>query len=257
MIEINTLLKQIKALQLVECDEKSRLKLKASIEGINLCDVCYKNNSVFLFSKEHLCSVCFKEKYGDIVLRAENGEYYGGHKLYLAGGKFDTFESGKMYLTTSHFIFNRSNKDPQKIWEILIPLNSIDTDRWQINEESRRKNIIMGGAGSDSAMIASGIINETGKRHRLVIPYTDENEISQSPVFGISSLSGNAIRDWATNLYQQVINNKKILKESKANDGVSKNRIDSITDPLTIVKLRFAKGEITREEFEEMKKLLE
>jgi len=31
-------------------------------------------------------------------------------------------------------------------------------------------------------------------------------------VFGISSLGGNAIREWAANLYQAVINHKKMTK---------------------------------------------
>jgi len=36
-----------------------------------------------------------------------------------------------------------------------------------------------------------------------------------------------------------------------------KERVDGFEpDPLTILKMRFAKGEITREEYEEMKKAL-
>ena len=209
-----------------------------------------------MYSNDHLCGSCFKERYGILISRAENGEYYGGHKLHLAGGKFGDFESGKMYLTNTHFIINKINTDQQKAWEIIIPLNSIDLDKWQISEESRRKNIIMGGASTDNTMFASGTINESGKRHRIIIPYVDENDINQSPVFGISSLSGNAIRDWVTNLYQAVINNKQMLKESIADDPVIKKEND-LTDPLTIAKLRFAKCEITKEEFQEMKKLLE
>jgi hypothetical protein len=238
-------------------DENSKLRLEASLLGITLCNECHRNNSVFIFSQEQLCEPCFKDKYGNLILRAENGEYFGGHKLHLAGGKFGDFESGKMYLTNTHFIFNKTSKDSQKIWEIIIPFVAIDLNKWQISEESRRKNIVMGGVGNDDVMIAGGSINESGKRHRLVIPFVDENGINQSPVFGISSLSGNAIREWASKFYQAVIADRKNLKKETINNAIASKENNSIADPLTIAKIRFAKGEISKEEFEEMKKLLE
>lgn len=53
------------------------------------------------------------------------------------------------------------------------------------------------------------MINESGKSHRLVVPYTDENGIPQEPRFGISSFRGKAIREWAAKLYRQVVDEKK------------------------------------------------
>lgn len=256
--EINLLLEQIKAFQGVEDDDNAKLRLRASLHGKDLCTGCHRRDSVFLFSNVSLCGPCFKERYGHLISRAETGEYYGGHKLHLAGGKFGDFETGKMYLTKTHFIFNRIDKNRQKTWEIIIPLNLIDVDGWQINEESRRKNIIMGGLGSNNSMFAGGMISESGKRHRIVISYTDENGIYQSPVFGISSLSGIAIRDWTSHLYHAIIANKNIVNNDVSrNEKKIKKQIDHFTDPLTIAKLRFARGETTKEEFEEMKKLIE
>lgn len=53
-----------------------------------------------------------------------------------------------------------------------------------------------GGMGYDNFMIAQGILRESGKRHRLVITYKDENGIIISPEFGVSSVSGQAIKEW-------------------------------------------------------------
>lgn len=63
-------------------------------------------------------------------------------------------------------------------------------------------------------------------------------------------------------LYQRVVNEKresaKFLsradKQPLKHGPVSSPTID---DPLKVLKLRFAKGEITKEEYEEMRKMLE
>jgi len=55
--------------------------------------------------------------------------------------------------------------------------------------------------------------------------------------------------------YQFVIENKK--EYNKNEKSVRINNSESETNPLTILKIRFARGEINRQEFEEMRKLLE
>ena len=50
-------------------------------------------------------SSCFEQKYGKVLLNADRGEYYGGHKVHLAGGTWSDYESGKMYLTEELFYF--------------------------------------------------------------------------------------------------------------------------------------------------------
>ena len=214
----------------------------AALKGITLCTSCYKNQSVFLFSFGKLCRDCFKEKYGDIVVQAENGAYYGGHKSYLAGGTFGDHELGSMYLTSNYFIFKKNNKNLKNNLEIIIPIDSIDIDQWQIKEESRRKNVNMASSGNDHFLFTSGTVNESGKRHRLVIPYTDENGISHSPVFGISSMGGKAIREWASALYQIISNHEKISKEEEEEEErtlENKNNIkkenDLASNPMTIL----------------------
>ena len=137
-------------------------------------------------------------------------------------------------------------------------------NQWQIKEESRRKNVNMVSSGSDYFLFTTGTVKESGKRHRLVISYIDENGIGHSPVFGISSMGGQAIKEWAPALYKTIANNTNINKEygeiqQKILENTTKknNSYDVLPDPMTILKLRFAKGEINKQEFEETKKLLE
>jgi hypothetical protein len=96
----------------------------------------------------------------------------------------------------------------------------------------------------------SGFLRESGKRHRLIIPSVDEKGISHSPVFGISSLGGKAIKEWIRQLYQMVIE----YSETIPNPNTDKNFGRDIREhPISILKLRFAKGEISKLEYEERK----
>ena len=164
-----------------------------------------------------------------------------------------------MILSEHYLIFAREHKNPEKRWEIVIPLDSVIVERWGIEEISRKQGV-SGGAGDVG--IGSGILYDSGKAHHIAIPYTDENGIPQLPRFGISSFRGKAIREWAVKLYQQVVNEKresaKFLSETDKQtinqEPVSSPNID---DPLKVLKLRFAKGEITKEQYEEIRRMLE
>ena len=189
--------------------------------------------------------------YGKIVLQDYHGEYYGGHKVHLAGGVFSTFESGAMYLTENYFIFRKTSKNPSEKWEIIIPLRSVLIKKWDVKEESRRQNIFgVAGSMGGEALIGGGVIHEAGQRHRLVIPYVDENGITHEPVFGVSSFKGKAIRKWTAKFYELLI---KVRSESNAK---SENDMrEEITDeketresPLQILKRRLAKGEISKQQ---------
>ena len=64
-------------------------------------------------------------------------------------------------------------------WEITIPLHSVDTSMWRIEEGriSRRKQVALAGSSIDNLGFGGGIIHETGKAHHIIIPYIDENSI--------------------------------------------------------------------------------
>ena len=260
---IPTLLDQINQFK----DEKVNPSIARAIavaKDPKLCIQCAKKKYALKYRHDYnLCLDCFTNNYGKIILEAPDAEYYGGHKAYLSGGYFDKFQYGRLILSEHYLIFAREHKDPEKRWEIVIPLDSVIVERWGIEEISRRHGGISGGAGDIG--IGSGMIYDSGKAHHIAVPYTDENGIPQVPRFGVSSFRGKAIREWAAKLYQQVVNEKReSAKFSYKADNNRKQPLNqesvsspNIDDPLKVLKIRFAKGEITKEQYEEMRKTLE
>jgi hypothetical protein len=65
---------------------------------------------------------------------------------------------------------------------IEIPINSIVLEQWGVKAESRGKHIVGGSAAvTNNVALGGGVIQEAGKKHRLMVPYIDENGILQSP----------------------------------------------------------------------------
>jgi hypothetical protein len=134
-------------------------------------------------------------------------------------------------------------------------------ERWGIEEISR--DGFSSGAGDLG--IGSGMIYGSGRAHHILVPYVDENGIPQAPRFGLSSYMGEAIRKLASELYLRVVNEKReSIKFSSIADNNTKQppnqkQISSsnIDDPLKVLKIRYARGEITKEQYEEMRKMLE
>jgi hypothetical protein len=259
-IVINLDDKYVQFIQLqISAIKDSELGVKEVIWGYfdKICNICTKNRPVFRFSKENICTHCFGEKYGKIALQEETGEYHGGHKVHLAGGTFGEYESGKMYLTNENLIFAKGNKDPTKRWEIVIPINSIVIEQWGVRAESRRKHIVGGGTAlTSNVALGGGVIQEAGKSHRLLVPYIDENGILQEPIFGISSYRGKSIRRWAVEPYKLIVKRKKTMDKNLGindNHGINKSGVK----PIDILKVRLAKGEITKVEYEELRKIVD
>lgn len=192
------------------------------------------------------------------MLEATNGEYYGGHKAIVAGGFINKFEYGKMFLTDSHFIFIKdTDTQPQNNFHMIIPLQSVIADDLSLEEEARRQQIsgIGGVIGPGIGIgLGSGVMRSKGKAHHIVIPYTDENGVFQQPRFGISSFGGKAIRIWSQKVYEQII---IVRNNFPSKVQTIKTLKGEQQDPLTVLKLRLAKGEINEEAYERLKKLLE
>ena len=158
-----------------------------------------------------------------------------------------------MYLTEDHFIFINEISDLW-MWEMVIPLTSVILDKWDIKEESRRQTVFGIGSSLGGIGIGTGAIHKSGQRNRLVIPYVDENGIEHEPIFDV----GGEIRHWAGALYFAIINVKKqnIPAEEQPKQKIAENT-NMKESPLKILKLRLAKGEISKEEFEELRKIIE
>lgn len=242
-------------------DQKNNPSVKRAIavaENPKLCVQCAENKHVLLFHSDYnLCLDCFTYNYGKALLEAPKAEYFGGHKAYLGGGALSKHQTGRLFLTEHYLIFSQEDKDPAKRWEIVIPLDSVIMRRWHIEEVARRQNISGGGTSMDNFAFGGGTIHDSGTAHHLVVPYIDENGIPQEPRFGISSFRGKAIKEWAAKIYQQVVKEKNNTPQVNVGTGSSSQHTQSNNDPIRVLKMRFAKGEISREEYEEMRKMLD
>jgi hypothetical protein len=201
------------------------------------------------------------------ILKSSMGQYYGGHKAHPAGGLINKEDSGIIELTNKHLTFTKATLTGKGGWTIKIPLVSIQLDKWGIKEEARRTSALGTGGGFPTLFGAGGLGGGTmwqqGKRHELIVPYIDENGIPQEPRFSVSSITGKAIKEWAEKLYEAVVRakqQKELEEKTKADtqSSITKNQTSKETyDPLLVLKLRLAKGEITKEEFEELRKMIE
>ncbi|HZD34114.1 MAG TPA: hypothetical protein VE130_02830 [Nitrososphaeraceae archaeon] len=214
----NLIQKQILLLRDTENDRGLQKLLMINLRP-DLCRLCLRDKSYFYYDSEKLCRNCFENRWGRVIIDKQGAEYYGGHKAHLAGGLFTKAEYGSLYLTQKHVLFVHPDKDPSKTWKITIPLSSIITERWLIEEESRRKQVAAGGSSWENIGFGTAVMHETGKAHHIVIPYMDENGIPQEPRFGISSFQGMAIREWASQFYDQVVHVKK--EKSQPNQKIS------------------------------------
>lgn len=227
------------------------------------CMLCNIPNPKLRVENEWLCEKCFENKYGKHVLQANPAQYFGGHKAFLAGGLIDTAETGELVLTEKYLIFQKLSSRIQDLWAIKIPLSLVQIEKWTVKEEARRTTMVGGGVVPFSDMpvvVGGGTMNQQGKRHELVVPYIDENGIPQEPRFGISSLGGKAIRDWSEKLYEQIVKVRKtsppsVIETPTIQQTNGSNQKDN--DPLHVLKMRLAKGEITKDEYEDLKKTIE
>jgi len=215
----------------------------------------------------------FDKKLTKIILDTNSGLYYGGHKAYLAGGTFSDAQNGRLFLTEKYLVFIKDSFRESKRWRIEIPLDKVIVEDWKIDEKTRRKTMAGGGIGF-GLFGGAGTIHDTGKAHDIVVPYVDENGITQAPRFGVASIFGGGIKKWAEALYQILaeIQKEKARKEAipanpartslaplgtKATENKIPKKSTHDQDPLDIIKLRLAKGEISKEEFEKLRKMIE
>ena len=202
---------------------------------------------------EHTTQTTKKIIESNEFLKEQRAVYYGGHKVYLGGGKFIDGQEGILTLYEKDLFFTKDAFRSSNRWQITIPLESVIIEDWEIDEKIRRKGIVGGGLGFGGGLFGGGVIHESGRAHDIIIPYTDENGITHAPRFGVPSLTGNAIKEWTKLVYEQLV--KIHQKQSNSSKTILDN--NKHEKSIEILKLRLASGEITKQEFQELREILD
>ncbi len=169
--------------------------------------------------------------------------YWGGHKEVQIKGFFKMI-NGEAVLHQDSIEFVKQNGG----MIMNIPLKSIQFENFGID------NKVTGQAVQGASLFGFdfGGTTQNITSARLIIPYIDHNGVLQKPEFefgGIIKKTGK----WAEEIY-------KILLPLQNNSDSVKNKIVENHDDdevIRILKIRYAKGEISKEEFHEIKKDLE
>lgn len=195
-------------------------KLKVG-QSSTLCSACNKNDFSYSLGVGNLCPECFSTTYGEITL-TDSGEYYGGHSRY-ALGRFGRHRLGRMFLTEHYLILTKEDKsDISKPFEIVIPLTSIHLD-WQLEVEARRRYIGWEGTTEENFGFGSSFLFKYRDSFHLVVPYVDEDGVSQHPRFAIPT----GVSHWAARLYVKFV-------KAKISNAHSQEKILEKDYPLTI-----------------------
>lgn len=159
--------------------------------------------------------------------------YFGGHSAYPEK------HSGQLTLTTHWLIFQEMTgliKKNPGAFRLEIPINKItNTSIMNHSEISRATSIIAGPLWGVGLPV---------KQKFVVIQYSDQNGIIQNPLFDFITDWGDKDKGKLTRALYEYTKNNQIQPATEAG-------------PLHQLKLRLAMGEISREEFEETKKLLQ
>ena len=164
--------------------------------------------------------------------------YWGGHKEVQITGFFKMIK-GEATLYHDSIDFKKHNSGTI----ISIPLKSVQFESFGIQNKITGQSFQGGKFGFAFAGTTQNMTSA-----RLVIPYIDRNGVLQKPEFefgGIIKKTGK----WADEIYKRLLplqNNSNVVK--------NKTEVNQDDEPMRILKIRYAKGEITKEEFEEIKK---
>ena len=161
--------------------------------------------------------------------------YFGGHKAYPEK------KNGKLIITPINLTFQETKGiklDKSGEFKLDIPIEKIKEISIKKTSEISRFTSIMAGPMWGVGMPV--------KKTFVLVEYEDQYGMTQTPLFDFpvdfgSKQKGKVIRA----VYDQMKHRKKPQEQQKEED------------PLKILKLRYVKGEISKEDFEEMKKTLE
>lgn len=169
---------------------------------------------------------------GKDILFACGGEYYGGH-MGFGTRKYDQVTIGitKNFIVAVKTAFLKRNK-----WIMKIPIKKILVHEVRVGSEEAE-----GRYDTISSIYATGGLGLKGKVNMITIPFIDNDGIKQTPKF-----STKKFKDFSKIFYEQIKKIKPVTKEKADED-----------DSIKILKIRYAKGEVTKKQFREMRKDLE
>jgi len=159
----------------------------------------------------------------------ENIVYAGGHSAYPEK------HNGRLLVTPTALTFQETRGD----FNLEISLESVENISVQTASEiSRLSTVLVGPLWSMGFPMKSKFV---------LVEYEDEVGMKQTPLFDFPFDSGDKKKGKVMRTLHRHL--KKIKKKPKEKP--------ELEDPIKILKTRYAKGEISKEEYEEMKKELQ
>jgi len=212
------------------------------------CQKCGKAvRMTFKVGKQLVCHDCYvmlehperlkKKKERPKILLSTSATYWGGHIKHPIG---KNGESGRLLVTEEKITFNNITFLSKNKWTIEIPLEKVLWDKILIGTG---KDIAYEQQMSGWAFFATGLPVSTYSRQTtfFTITFKDENNVVHSPKFQVKNT-----KEFSEVLYNRI---SKIKKRELTKEDAE--------EPLKVLKMRYAKGEISRKDFEQKKKDLE
>jgi len=160
--------------------------------------------------------------------------YFGGHSAHPEK------HSGLISLTPDWLVFQEMTgltRNKRGNFRLEIPIQQITQTQVMDHSEISRATSILAGPLWGMGMPV--------KQKFVAVQYTDLNGRQHTPLFDFAPDFGDKRKaDFMSRLYEFTKNNPKPTVTTAAED------------PMQMLKLRYAKGEITKEQFEEMKQTL-
>lgn len=187
---------------------------------------------------------------GDIVVTQDDVRFVnkGG---FMKGNKklLKMISEGKLGPSSNDYkVFLQRLNNPM----IRIPIDSIEVEglKYETLVDVKQRGTTM-----ESFIFGLGGGEKRTNYYVVQIPYKDSDGVNQIPKFFVKQKEGMELH---TTIYQKALIMKKETEaEKKVEIETRRETIEKDSEAIRILKLRLAKGEITKEQYEEMKAIVE
>ena len=257
-----------------------------------VCSNCGNRKIVKHMALEEICEDCFEKKFGKIIFSSGNVVYTDGDSN-ISKKSVGSRWSGNicsLFFTEKNIIFSNYKAKDDKKWDKIIPLESIVVNYWDPNktlgrmgqswpilvipyEDSNGKlqkpRFYLNSYSANASSIGySGLkkwqqgVND--QLHDLLIEFQEEKLFKESKERKqVEPQITNEPKDKSHELYDQLdkgeITMEKYAEEIKKIDEetpTENKEKSSDEEYLKVLKMRYVKGEISKEEFNEIKEEL-